>query len=140
MADGLAHWVLVVGTHPRVSACLFEDGSMVSDLCVHVRVMVVVQVFIHVSLGSFWLSVPELWAGCFMVFLCPGCGLELFAVSMLVDMLGCPVCGVILAVLFRGGVVRLSYSLVAFWLRVLPFPSFRGGVVRCSGFSGPCSP
>ena len=44
MADGLAHWVLVVGTHPRVSACLFEDGFMVSDLRVHVRVMVVVQV------------------------------------------------------------------------------------------------
>ena len=41
-ADGLAHWVLVVGSHSTVSTLLFEDGS--TDLFVHVRVMVDVQV------------------------------------------------------------------------------------------------
>ena len=32
--------------------------------------------------------------GFYLVFLCPGCGLELSMVGMLVDILGFPVCGV----------------------------------------------
>ena len=29
-----------------------------------------------ISHGYSWLNVPGLWACCFVVFLCPGCGLE----------------------------------------------------------------
>ena len=35
-----------------------------------------------------WLPLPGLWAGIYFVFLCPGCGLVLSMVGMLVGMLG----------------------------------------------------
>ena len=44
MADGLAHWVLVASTHPRVSALLLKMVLWYPDLFVHVHVMVDVQV------------------------------------------------------------------------------------------------
>ena len=52
--------------------------------------------------------------------LCPGCGLELFDVGLLVVMLGCPV------MLFRGGVVRLLCSLLWWPFGVVFFFFFFG--------------
>ena len=62
--------------------------------------------------------------GFYLDFLCPGYGLKLAMASMLVVMLGRPVCGVWfwwfciglmpLSLCFRGGAVRLLSSLVAF--------------------------
>ena len=74
-----------------------------------------------------WLPLPGLWAGFYLVFMCPGCGLGLSMVGMLVAMLGSLSVGFgfgglfraeALPYVFRGGAVRLLSSLVAFWLCV----------------------
>ena len=85
------------------------------------------SLFFH---GSSWLPVPGLWAGFYLVFLCPSCGLELFMVGMMVDMLGYPVCGVWfwwfciglmpLFPMILGEVMSVCCLLwYPFWLRVL---------------------
>ena len=97
------------------------------ELYVHVHVMVDVQV-VHPCFSWIFLVIcARVMVG---GLLCPGCGLELFDVGLLVVMLGCPV------MLFRGGVVRLLCSLLwwPFGFMFCPFPSIRGGVVRFSGF------
>ena len=60
-----------------------------------------------------WLPLPGLWAGFYLVFMCPGCGLGLSMVGMLVAMLGSLFVGLVLV--------------VCFGLR--PFPMFLGEVL-----------
>ena len=71
-------------------------GHLNMDLLICLSIFVLwwlCRLFIPVSLGSFWMPEPGLWAGCYVVYLCPGCGLELSVVGLLFGMLGCPVCG-----------------------------------------------
>ena len=110
-----------------ISCILFEDGSRYPDLFVHVHVMVDVQVFDPCFSWIFLVVCARVMVG---GLLCPGCGLELFDVGLLVVMLGC-------LMLFRGGVVHLLCSLLwwPFGFVFCPFPCIRGGVsvFRVSG-------
>ena len=104
-----------------------QSGYLKMDLLICLSMFVLwclCRMFIHVSLRSFWMPEPGLWAGCYVVYLCPGYGLELSVVGMLFGMFGYPVCGFGFSDSVSG-----SCPSPMFQGRCCPFVVFSGGLL-----------